>query len=57
MSEEKKDFAVAFTYGGVVVVSAIDEEAAGNVVEEMTDDDLFAIAKNGLEIQSVEETE
>ena len=50
-------FRVSYTFGATILVDAEDEDAATEKVEQMPNDELFAYAKDGLEIQEVVEEE
>ena len=54
---KKVNYAVAFTFGGVVIVEATDPEDAESQVEAMTNDRLMEIAEDGFQILSVEVAE
>jgi hypothetical protein len=49
------EYRVTYTFGAVMIVEAANEEEAERKVEELTTDELFAVARDGFEVQSVEE--
>lgn len=46
-------YRVPFSYGGVVIIEASSKEEAYTKVEDMSDKDLFLIARDGLEIDTL----
>ena len=47
-------YEVTFTFGGCVTIDANSKELAAAFTAEKDDDELWRIAKDGFEIQSVE---
>jgi hypothetical protein len=52
-----KTYNVTFTFGAVIPVEAVNEEAAQELVEQMDSAELFELAESGFEVQDVEEQE
>ena len=50
-----KEYKVTYTFGATLIINAENEQDAENQVENKTNDELLSFAKDGFEIQSVEE--